>query len=72
MLDFTELFFYVYDFCTGFDPWWKRQLVESGVIKRDRRCRMHLAEITTITRILDKDHGKSCKFTKDGLMALSW
>lgn len=48
MLDFTELFFYVYDFCTGFDPWWKRQLVESGVIKRDRRCRMHLAEITTI------------------------
>ena len=49
MLDFTELFFYVYDFCKFFLKWWEKQLLNNTrITKRKRLTRMHLAEIATI------------------------
>jgi len=46
--DFTELFYFVDDFCEAFEHWWHKQLVDSGLVKRNRKCRVHLSEITTI------------------------
>lgn len=48
LYDFTELFCFVDDFCDVFVPWWLKQLVGVGLIKRNRECRIHLSEIVTI------------------------
>lgn len=48
LYDFTELFCFVDDFCGMFVPWWDKQLMCSGLIKRNRKCHIHLSEIVTI------------------------
>ena len=48
-IDYDELFCYTDDFCKGFEPWYHRQLLGSGAKKRNRKGKMSLSEIMTIT-----------------------
>ena len=47
-IDYDTLFCLVDDFCKGFEPWYRKQLIGYGVIRRNRVCRLSLAEIVTI------------------------
>lgn len=47
-IDYDILFCFVDDFCKGFEPWYKRQLISDGLIRRNRPCRLKLSEILTI------------------------
>ena len=59
MHDTTELFCFVYDFCSVFELWWHKQLVCCGVIKRNRPCKIHLCEIVTLM-IMYHESGMKC------------
>ncbi len=48
MLDFTETFYFIHDFCKAFEKWWEGKLLTYGLRKRKRRCKLHLSEIITI------------------------
>ncbi len=48
MLDFTETFYFIHDFCKAFEQWWNDKLLIHGVRKRRRQCKLHLSEIITI------------------------
>ena len=48
-IEYDELFCYIDDFCKGFEPWYHRQLLGSGAKKRNRKGKMSLSEIMTIT-----------------------
>lgn len=47
-IDYVTLFCFVDDFCKGFEPWYKKQLISDGTLKRDRRGHLLLSEIMTI------------------------
>lgn len=46
--DYDTLFCLVDDFCKGFEPWYKKQLISDGTAKRNRSCHLSLAETLTI------------------------
>lgn len=48
VLDFTEIFVYVDDFCAGFLPYWEKHLISNGLRKRNRLSKLTLSEILTI------------------------
>lgn len=58
-IDYDRLFCFVDDFLKGFEPWYKRQLVSSGSIKRNRSCHLSLSEIITILLAYHQS-GMSC------------
>lgn len=58
-IDYDELFCFVDDFCKGFEPWYRRNLITSGTKKRNRQCKMSLSEIITIL-IAYHQSGMSC------------
>ena len=47
-IDYDTLFCFVDDFCKGFEPWYRKQLLSDGLIRRNRCCRLSLSEILTI------------------------
>ena len=47
-IDYDELYYYTGEFCAAFEPWFKKQLIGSGAIKRCRSCKLNLSEIMTI------------------------
>lgn len=47
-IDYDTLFCFVDDFCKGFEPWYKRQLILDGTAKRNRDSHLNLAETLTI------------------------
>lgn len=47
-IDYDTLFCFVDDFCKGFEPWYKKQLIADGIIRRNRPCRLSLSEVLTI------------------------
>jgi cytochrome b len=47
-IDYDTLFCLVDDFCKGFEPWYKKQLISDGTAKRNRSCHLSLAETLTI------------------------
>lgn len=47
-IDFDTLFCFVDDFLKGFELWYRKQLISSASIKRNRPCRLSLSEIITI------------------------
>lgn len=47
-IDYDTLFCFVDDFCKGFEPWYKKQLISDGLMRRDRACRLSLSEILVI------------------------
>lgn len=47
-IDYDTLFCFVDDFCKGFEPWYKRQLLNDGSKKRMRSGNLSLSEILTI------------------------
>ncbi len=47
-IDYDTLFYHVDNFCKGFEPWYRKQLIGSGSIKRQRQTRLLLSEIMTI------------------------
>ncbi len=48
MFILEELFCLVDDFCLGFEPNWRKQLIESGKCRRRRNRQLSLSEIMTI------------------------
>lgn len=47
-IDYDTLFCFVDDFCLGFEPWYRRQLISDGSRKRNRSGHLKLSEIMTI------------------------
>jgi hypothetical protein len=47
-IDYDTLFCLVDDFCKGFEPWYKKQLLTDGKAKRNRDGHLTLAETLTI------------------------
>ena len=47
-IDYDTLFTFVDDFCRGFEPWYKKQLIGDGTAQRNRTGRLILSEILTI------------------------
>ena len=47
-IDYDKLFCFVDDFLKGFEPWYRKQLISCGDIRRNRLCRLSLSEIVTI------------------------
>jgi hypothetical protein len=47
-IDYDTLFCPVDDFCMGFEPWYRRQLLSDGAMKRKRSGHLSLSEILTI------------------------
>ncbi len=58
MLSLEELFCSVDDFCQGFEPQWKQQLLGCGLKLRNRPRSLSLSEIMTI---LVGFHQSSCR-----------
>ncbi len=48
VIDYDTLFVFVDDFCVGFEPWYKRQVLTDGNKKRLRHGHLKLSEIVTI------------------------
>jgi hypothetical protein len=49
-IDYDSLFCFVDDFCKGFENWYKKTLITSGIRKRNKPCKMILSEIITILK----------------------
>ena len=47
-IDYDTLFCFIDDFCKGFEPWYRRQLIRDGSKKRNRSGQLSLSEIMTI------------------------
>jgi hypothetical protein len=47
-IDYDILFCFVDDFCRGFEPWYRRQLLRDGSKKRNRSGHLSLSEILTL------------------------
>jgi hypothetical protein len=58
-IDYDTLFCLVDDFCKGFEPWYKKQLISDGTTKRNRSCHLSLAETLTIL-IAYHQSGRAC------------
>ncbi len=48
VIDYDKLFYFVDNFCKGFEPWYKKQLLSDHSIKRRREGHLTLSEILTI------------------------
>ena len=51
-IDYDSLFCFVDDFCKGFENWYKKTLITSGIRKRNKPCKLTLLNIT---RVLGND-----------------
>ncbi len=60
-MSIEELFCNVDDFCKDFIPKWKKHLIKSGSIKRNRSCRMGLSEIMTLVILFHQSHYRDFK-----------
>ena len=58
MYSLEELFCPIDDFCLGFEPAWRKQLMSKGKCCRDRQKRLRLSEIMTI---LISFHTSGCR-----------
>lgn len=58
-IDYDTLFCFVDDFCKGFEPWYKKQLISDGTVKRNREHHLSLSETLTIL-IAYHQSGMSC------------
>lgn len=58
-IDYDTLYCHVDDFCMGFEPWYSRQLLMDGTIKRNRPCQLKLSEIITVLLAYHQS-GMSC------------
>lgn len=47
-IDYDKLFYFVDNFCKGFEPWYQRQLLSGHLIKRHREGYLTLSEVLTI------------------------
>lgn len=48
LIDYDKLFWFVDDFCKGFEPWYKKQLLPDHGKKRQREGHLTLSEVLTI------------------------
>lgn len=49
LIDYDRLFYFVDDFCKGFEPWYKKQLISAPLIRRrHREGHLKLSEVLTI------------------------
>jgi len=58
-IDYDSLFYFVDNFCLGFEPWYKKQLLRESSKKRDRSGHLSLSEILTILLAYHQS-GMSC------------
>lgn len=47
-IDYDRLFYFVDNFCKGFEPWYKKQLVSGHLMRRRREGHLTLSEVLTI------------------------
>ena len=47
-IDYDTLYCGINDFCKAFEPWYEKQLLREGAIKRKRACQLTLSEMLTI------------------------
>ena len=47
-IDYDKLFCFVDDFCQGFEPWYKKQLITDRKVKRNRSGHLNLSETLTL------------------------
>jgi hypothetical protein len=47
-IDYDTLYCRINDFCNPFEPWYQKQLLSDGSIKRKRACQLNLSEMLTI------------------------
>lgn len=47
-IDYDSLYCQINDFCKGFEPWYRKQLLSDGRLRRNRPCRLNLSEMVTI------------------------
>lgn len=47
-IDYDKLFYFVDNFCKGFEPWYKKQLVSGHLMRRRREGHLTLSEVLTI------------------------
>lgn len=47
-IDYVTLFCLVDDFCKGFKPWYRKQLIADNKLRRNRSCRLRLSEVITL------------------------
>lgn len=59
MVDYDTLFCFVDDFSCGFEPWYERQLLETGNMIRRRSGQLKLSEVMTILLAYPQS-GRSC------------
>lgn len=48
LIDYDRLFYFVDNFCKGFEPWYKKQLVSGHLTRRRREGHLTLSEVLTI------------------------
>ena len=51
-IDYDSLFCFVDDFCKGFENWYKKTLITSGIRKRNKPCNSPYAKIEKFGKIL--------------------
>jgi hypothetical protein len=61
MESLVELFCHVDDFCQAFLPIWKRQLLTSGTVQRQRARQLSLSEIMTLLILFHQSHYRNFK-----------
>jgi hypothetical protein len=60
-MELVSLFYLVDEFCKGFEPQWRAQLVSSGAVRRVKPSSLSLSEILTIVIWFHSSNHKTFK-----------
>lgn len=60
-MELVALFYLIDEFCQEFEPKWRAERIASGLVKRNKPCRMSLSEILTIIIHFHQSHHRNCK-----------
>ncbi len=60
-MELTSLFYTIDEFCKEFEPKWQATKLTSGLVQRNRKCRLSLSEILTIMVHFHQSHHRNFK-----------
>jgi hypothetical protein len=61
-MELIALFYLVDEFCKGFEPGWRAERITSGLVQRNKPCRLSLSEILTIIIHFHQSHHRNFKY----------